>query len=154
MKKKERIYFTDECDTLCIDSKDTKKRELKLAKEEYKNLTKFVDSELNSEYESAALEYIALGAGFLSSGALLTAGIANSDVSTIVVSGAVFLMSLGLTKQELSGPRKDRKEYTKPLKQAKKKYKNMYKDRVFEIKENYLFNKDKEEEKQKTLVKK
>lgn len=134
-----------------INSKNIKKRELKLAKEEYKNLTKFVDIELDKGIAIAAKHYTGLGAGFICSGAGTTYGLVSDHPELMIASGPIFVLSLAATGIEIfGGPRKERKEYLEPIKKAKKEYKKMYKIKKHEIKQNYLENKTKE----KTLVKK
>ena len=134
-----------------IKAKDIKKRELKLAKEEYKNLTKFVDIELDKGVALAAKHYTELGAGYICSGAGITYSIASGHLELMIASGSIFALTLVSTGIEIfGGPRKERQEYLEPVKKAKKIYKEMYKTKKHEIEENYLENRKKE----KTLVKK
>ncbi|MBR2246794.1 MAG: hypothetical protein IKG58_03005 [Bacilli bacterium] len=135
----------------CINSKDIKKRELKLAKEEYKNLTKFVDIELDRGVALAAKHYTGLGISYICSGSGITYGIASGHPEVMIASGSIFALTLVSTGIEIfGGPRKERQEYLKPIKKAKKEYKEMYKTKKHEIEANYLENKAKE----KILIKK
>ena len=114
-------------------------------KKEDKNLTNFINSDLNEEYESVIMHYVGLGTGYASASITLASGVVCNQPGLIIASGAVFLISLGATGLEFfTGTRKERKERIKPLKQAKEKYKRMYKERKFEIKEKYLEEKEKD----------